>query len=695
MAITRTASTRLRAACRGAATLVGTAGLLMCCGTAAASAAPGDLNASFMDGGTVLTQFGLGSSPMSQGGGVAVASNGDIYQVGAATAATGAAELYVTRRLPDGALDTSFGADGTVYENVGAGSSPETAEPTGTAMAPASVALAANGDPVVVTNATSASGATQLAIIEFTTTGQLDPSFATGGVYRVDVSGSLGAFPGGLTIDSSGNVDFTGTLIDSSYDDRFIAGRVTVDGAADTSFGTNGLIEPTLGSATNSVGLGVIAQSNGDVVFDAFAQGSTTSELALVRTTSSGQLDSGFGTGGVASLPDALPVPFSPGFATTPDGGYAIAGAATVPGAAEPQASVTRLTATGQMDAGFGDGGTAVIQTASMTLGVGTGLIVQPDGRIAITGLGVTGTSSLPQPFVARVNAGGSLDTGFGSGGVSFNPVTGSSSADPAYPIAAAETPDGNVVLSGLTGATPEEAFLQEVNLDTAPTLSFLYAPTSIQVGTPVQFLASADASPDESIQQVSWDFGGGSFGAATGSSVTHTFTTPGTYEIRAQATDGFGLSTISTQTITVTAAPVTTSPVTTATGTTGPATVTPAQAITPTLKLVKLSVSHGKIRITLLCAFAACRVDADLTTHVHPHKGKTGSLSAGGHGKTVTVASTKLNLGVNVIHTFTLELNRAGRKLLARFTKIPAEASFKLTNRTPAKTVGHEITVH
>ncbi|MGH2927271.1 MAG: hypothetical protein ACRDL8_03610, partial [Solirubrobacteraceae bacterium] len=99
---------RRRMLARAVVTLAGVAGMTMACSAGVASAAsPGELNTSFAGGGNLLTQFGSGPSPTSGGDGVAVASNGDIYQVGGATV-SGRDELYIARYLPSGQPDPSF-----------------------------------------------------------------------------------------------------------------------------------------------------------------------------------------------------------------------------------------------------------------------------------------------------------------------------------------------------------------------------------------------------------------------------------------------------------------------------------------------------------------------------------------------------------------------------------------------------------
>jgi uncharacterized delta-60 repeat protein len=453
------------------------------------------------------------------------------------------------------------------------------------------------------------------------------------------------------------------------------------------------VIEPPLGSGPVTIGLNVLSQSNGDLAFEAIARDSGNLDVAVLRVDASGRLDSSFGSGGIAYLPNLIgPTPVEGGFTASPDGGYALA--STV-GSGQPTAVVARLTADGGLDASFGVNGVAEAPIPRLTTSFGGGLIAQADGKLVLSGFGVSGGSGpiSAGPFVARLNADGTLDASFGDGGLSFNPVPGATTAGS---MSAAVTPDGNLVLSGQTSFLSTGAFLQEIHLDTAPTVLFIYAPQAAQTGTPVQFAALAAANDGNSITGYSWDFGTGNFGAATGSPATHTFTAPGTYTVRVRATDSYGLSTVSTQTVSVTAAPATT------TGTIPTATVSTTPPVTPAiatgrLRLVSLKASHGRIKIRLACTGASCLATGGLTTLEHLISGRTASLSSGGHGKhtrTVRVASLNLKLQAGRTRTFTIKLNRTGRRLLAAFRRIPARARIRLISAADVQTVNRRITL-
>lgn len=86
-----------------------------------------------------------------------------------------------------------------------------------------------------------------------------------------------------------------------------------------------------------------------------------------------------------------------------------------------------------------------------------------------------------------------------------------------------------------------------------APAAPSLSAPASATAGDILAFTASS--SDRWSGVSYSWDFGDGA--AATGGSVTHSYTAPGNYLARVTATDGGGNTSTQTRTIAVAAAPV------------------------------------------------------------------------------------------------------------------------------------------
>lgn len=115
-------------------------------------------------------------------------------------------------------------------------------------------------------------------------------------------------------------------------------------------------------------------------------------------------------------------------------------------------------------------------------------------------------------------------------------------------------------------------------------------------------------------IGSVVWDFGDGSTGTSTGSTtITHTWAQPGTFTVKATATDAVGNSTSGQATVTVAAAPIRT-PTPTPAPTPAPA-PSPARAPGPQLKLLadgfgkQLLLGKRRIPVVLSCGRYDCSV--------------------------------------------------------------------------------------
>jgi uncharacterized delta-60 repeat protein len=106
--------------------------------------------------------------------------------------------------------------------------------------------------------------------------------------------------------------------------------------------------------------------------------------------------------------------------ALQPDGSILVAGTAFSNGPTDDDFAVVRYTSAGQLDPGFGAGGIVTTDFGSPDSGItraldrAGALVLQPDGKLVLAGF----THSEQQAFAAaRYNPDGSLDSGFGRGG--------------------------------------------------------------------------------------------------------------------------------------------------------------------------------------------------------------------------------------------------------------------------------------
>jgi uncharacterized delta-60 repeat protein len=217
-------------------------------------------------------------------------------------------------------------------------------------------------------------------------------------------------------------------------------------GTLDPTFGNSGTV--TTSFANGSAGVGSFEQSNGDIVAVAqvdFVQGAGTG-IGLVRYTSTGALDNTFGTNGITNTVFAG-FTFDPfGFAVQKSGDILIAGE-VISSVGRIEFGLARYTSNGILDATFGNGG-LVTTLVGTRVDVPTAMLLQPNGKIVMAGFEVGQEGVAPGKMsMVRYNSNGSLDTTFGTGGISLvtDTITG--------PDALAMLSNGNYLAVGQNGS--------------------------------------------------------------------------------------------------------------------------------------------------------------------------------------------------------------------------------------------------
>ena len=155
--------------------------------------------------------------------------------------------------------------------------------------------------------------------------------------------------------------------------------------------------------------------------------------VAVARWNADGSLDKTFAQTGMKKLGAGTPATVT----AQPDGKVLV-----VLRAENGDPTVVRLTDAGEVDAGFGDGGTTKRVFDGEKLAYDFSAAARPDGRIygAGTPLGATGFG------VGRLGQTGALDPAFGAGGVAAMEFP-----NIAVATAMAVQPDGKVVVAGVT----------------------------------------------------------------------------------------------------------------------------------------------------------------------------------------------------------------------------------------------------
>jgi uncharacterized delta-60 repeat protein len=299
-----------------------------------------------------------------------------------------------------GALDASFGTGGDVTV-------------ASTNSAPVSLAFVpSTGQTLVGVYVADGSPNGQSFLVRLSSTGAIDSTFGSGG--RVNLPSGMGV---NQVLDAGGgNVLAVGTP--AAAGSASAAGielvRLTPTGALDANFGTDGVV--TVASLGSGHQKSTVIGADGRIFVgtDPSTGPLGASELGIAAFTSSGTLDSTFGTSGIAQTTLGGAVNGRVGLAIQPDGQLVIAGGVSISGTPS-QAVVARFLATGLPDTGFATNGVF----AQLFGGTGDSLgkiTVSANGELVVAGIQFTPTDSAG--LIAELTAAGSLDTSFGSGGV-------------------------------------------------------------------------------------------------------------------------------------------------------------------------------------------------------------------------------------------------------------------------------------
>jgi uncharacterized delta-60 repeat protein len=406
---------------------------LIAASTAAAMAAavPGSLDPSFGSGGRAFASFSRSDTASD----VAVQPDGGVLVSGRV-----GGRISVARFDRRGRLDRTFGSGGLVRERVGA--DPE--------EGPVRVALQRDGKIVFAgatgdLNRDGRLGDGVVAVYRLRPDGSPDVSFGSRGAVllhrRDELLGSE------LAIDHAGRIVIA-TRFQGSSRGGLLVGRLTTKGRRDPAFGRGGEQEVRFG-VQSFLGSAAVDRQGRVYVAGADLQKRT---LSVLRLTSGGSLDLGFGRGGIARLPHRGTLALPEAVAVQPDGRVLLAGEEGFSGTTPPAPcgfceflTLGRLTPAGRPDRTFGQAG--VVHTRlELTPSVGLGLALQRDGRIVVAGGIQRGRVS--SFLLARLLRKGAFDPSFGGHGYT---VTDMHSAkrkdDKATALAIAR--DGRLVVAG------------------------------------------------------------------------------------------------------------------------------------------------------------------------------------------------------------------------------------------------------
>jgi uncharacterized delta-60 repeat protein len=274
----------------------------------------------------------------------------------------------------------------------------------------------------VTKNVVTSSGQTDMALLRYTTSGELNSSFA--GLGGVSYNISNYDTPTATAFQADGKIllaGFAATTIDSGnltgkkLDSDFALLRYNADGTIDTGFGQAGLVKTDFAGGDDYI-TDVTVQADGKIVAVGSIQitGSSSSsyQIAALRYNSDGSLDTSFGNNGAFILSTNSLSDNAEAMVIQADGKIIIAGETKNLITSKYDFELLRLNIDGSLDSKFGNQGVVTTEITTEN-DFSYGVAVDANGKILVTGSSnITDKARTTSELtLVRYNPDGSLDT--------------------------------------------------------------------------------------------------------------------------------------------------------------------------------------------------------------------------------------------------------------------------------------------
>ena len=246
--------------------------------------------------------------------------------------------------------------------------------------------------------------------------GDLDPAFGNLGVTFLTTGANSGSpTPRVITLQPDGKIVAAGSGGTVNGVNVVSVWRTDALGHPDATFGQEGLALVPFAGFAQITGVGIAP--DGKIVVVGTVNGASLRELGLLRLNADGSLDTTFGTGGLVTVSVSQGDDFAQAMAIEPDGSVLVGGS-IAPASGAAALGLVHFGPDGSLDIGFGAGG--VISYPAIGTGLGA-MLQQPDGKWLLVGGGgaggIAGGGGAAPGFVVRLNVDFSVDATFGTKG--------------------------------------------------------------------------------------------------------------------------------------------------------------------------------------------------------------------------------------------------------------------------------------
>jgi uncharacterized delta-60 repeat protein len=273
--------------------------------------------------GSVDTSFGANGTVTKEGtrssaNDVLIQPDGRIVTGGSFVKPDGDSDFVLFRFLPDGSPDPDFGTDGAAIVDMG-----------GKAEIPSAIALQADGRLLITGRVGESGGADpDIGVARFLADGTLDPDFGIGGVTGTSTP-DFWDEPRDMVVQPDGRIVLAGVFdVRGPSSSRFLVIRLNPDGTLDHGFGDLGYAEWAVFSDENDAANALALQPDGRIVVVGQKAAYGSSDFAIARYLPNGTLDPDFGENGLSAVDFFGSTDFARTVAITADGGILVGGMA-------------------------------------------------------------------------------------------------------------------------------------------------------------------------------------------------------------------------------------------------------------------------------------------------------------------------------------------------------------------------------
>ncbi len=369
----------------------------------------GELDPTFYNSGFLALNNAAGGNDDDFIYGIAKDYNDRIIAVGSSVNSLGNTDLVVWRFTSDGVLDTSFSGDGKMtHDNAAGGNSDDVGY---------GVAISGANEIYITGYSINGAGNRDMVVWKLTSSGALDTSFNTTGVFVHDgaAGGNLQDQGQKIALMSNGSVVVAG-FSDQNLTNRDMAvWKLTSSGALDTSFNTTGYVTDDGAAGGNNEwanSLKIDASNNIYVAGQAETM-ATSFDMALWKFTTNGALDTSFNSTGIytqGNIAGGNGIDVATDLVFDSEGSIYVSGY-SLNSSGNNDMVVWKFNTSGTLNTDFNATGIVMFDVSSVFGGaindIAHSLLIDSQGKIVVVG---TGNDDL---VLWRFNTNGELDTSF------------------------------------------------------------------------------------------------------------------------------------------------------------------------------------------------------------------------------------------------------------------------------------------